>query len=97
MAAFNAIFLTNTVTRHYGSDLLTTRPGSAAGISLRDALGKVPIRAPDGVRYPFTELLHIIVCAVVTGARTLTMITEWAQHAAATSQGLQEGGCIRTP
>lgn len=51
--------------------------------SLRHALGAVPDpRARRGVRYPFTELLAIVVAAVFSGARTLTMIVEWAQHAA---------------
>ena len=53
-------------------------------ISLRAAVGKVPDpRAKRGVRYSFTELLLlVIVCAVFSGAKTLTMITEWAHDAA---------------
>jgi len=39
-----------------------------------------------GVRYPFLDLLQIIVCAVISGAQTLTMIAEWAQETA-TRQG----------
>ena len=55
-------------------------------LSLRAALGKVPDpRAKRGVRYSFTELLLIIVCAVFSGAKTLTMITEWAHDTARTT------------
>ena len=43
-----------------------------------------------GVRYPFLDLLQIIVCAVISGAATLTMIAEWAQEAA-TAQGFPPG------
>jgi predicted transposase YbfD/YdcC len=51
--------------------------------SLRQALALVPDpRARRGVRYGFTELLAIIVSAVFCGAKTLTMIAEWAEHAA---------------
>lgn len=55
-------------------------------ISLREALEKVPDpRAKGGVRYSFTELLLTIVCAVFSAAKTLTMITEWAHDATATT------------
>lgn len=51
-------------------------------LSLRTALEKVPApRAKRGVRYPFPGLLLLLVCAVFSGAKTLTMIVEWAQHA----------------
>ncbi|GAC1458418.1 MAG: ISAs1 family transposase [Pseudarthrobacter sp.] len=51
--------------------------------ALRVALGKVPDpRARRGVRYPFADLLLVLVCAVFSGAKTLTMIVEWARHAA---------------
>lgn len=50
-------------------------------IALKDALTRVPDpRHKRGVRYPFPELLLSIVCAVISGARTLTTITEWAQN-----------------
>lgn len=50
--------------------------------ALRAALEKVPDpRARRGVRYPFTELLLVFVCAVFSGAKSLTMIAEWARHA----------------
>ncbi len=42
------------------------------------------------MRYPFLDLLHIIVCAVISGASTLTMIAEWAQETA-TAQGFPSG------
>jgi predicted transposase YbfD/YdcC len=55
--------------------------------TLKDALRKIPDpRHRRGVRYPFLELLLTIVCAVVSGAKTLTMITEWAH--AHTGNGL---------
>ena len=55
-------------------------------ISLRAALAKIPDpRSKRGVRYSFAELLLIIVCAVFSGAKTLTMITEWAHDAALTT------------
>ncbi len=51
--------------------------------SLRAALEKIPDpRARRGVRYPFAELLLVLVCAVFSGAKSLTMILEWARHAA---------------
>lgn len=47
--------------------------------SLRQALAAVPDpRDPRGVRYPFTDLLLVFVAAVLSGARSLTMVTEWA-------------------
>lgn len=50
---------------------------------LADVLGLVPDpRDRRGVRYPLSEILAILVCAVVAGSRTLTTITEWAAHAA---------------
>lgn len=51
--------------------------------TLKDALRKIPDpRHRRGVRYPSLELLLLlltIVCAVVSGAKTLTMVTEWAR------------------
>ena len=56
---------------------------SPASTSLRTALALVPDpRKQRGVRYEFGDLLAVIVCAVLAGARSLTMITEWAGHAA---------------
>lgn len=50
--------------------------------SLREALSVVADpRKPRGVRYVFTELLLVIVAAVISGSKTLTMIAEWAQDA----------------
>lgn len=61
-------------------------------VSLRAALEKVPDpRACRGIRYPFTGLLLILVCAVFSGAQTLTMIGEWARHAAATGNLFPSG------
>ena len=78
--------LTQPLTR-YPSEAMSVSPGQDFTgidvISLRAALGKVPDpRAKRGVRYSFTELLLVIVCAVFSGAKTLTMITEWAHDAA---------------
>ena len=45
-----------------------------------EALIKVPDpRHKSGVRYPFSELLLAIVCAVISGAKMLTMIAGWGQ------------------
>lgn len=50
--------------------------------SLREALSVLTDpRKPRGVRYVFTELLLVIVAAVISGSKTLTMIAEWAQDA----------------
>lgn len=50
--------------------------------ALRAALENIPDpRARRGVRYPFTELLLVVVCAVLSGAKSLTTIAEWARHA----------------
>lgn len=50
--------------------------------SLREALSVVTDpRKRRGVRYAFTELLLVIVAAVISGSKTLTMIAEWAQDA----------------
>lgn len=49
---------------------------------LTDALSRVQDpRDRRGVRYTMAEILAILVCAVVAGARTLTMIAEWATDA----------------
>lgn len=63
--------------------------------SLRQTLSSVPDpRARRGVRYPFTEVLLVFVAAVLSGARSLTMITEWAARA----QGQRMiFGCGRSP
>lgn len=71
----------------YPSEAMSVSPGQDFTgidvISLRDALAEIPDpRAKRGVRYSFVELLLVIVCAVFSGARTLTMITEWAHDAA---------------
>jgi len=51
--------------------------------SLASALAKIPDpRDPRGVRYPLSEVLAVLACAVTAGARTFTMIAEWAVHAA---------------
>lgn len=71
--------LTTTIHRHLAADT----DSSVRDRSLLEALTVVPDpRAPRGVRYPFRNLLHIIVCAVIAGANTLTTISEWAQHTA---------------
>ncbi len=77
--------LTDTLTRHFETGLGGPQHEDTPGTSLREALTRVPDpRARRGVRYPFIELLYLVVCAVFSGARTLTMITEWANDASAT-------------
>lgn len=50
--------------------------------SLRQALSAVPDpRHRRGVRYVFTELLLVCVAAVLSGAKSLTMIAEWGAEA----------------
>ena len=79
--------LTDTLTRHSEADFRAPQHECAAGVSLRDALARVPDpRARRGVRYPFIELLHLFVCAVISGAKTLTMITT------TNSAGARQGG-----
>ena len=36
-------------------------------------------RARRGIRHPLAHILVIIICAVITGAKTLVEITEWAK------------------
>ena len=84
--------LTDTLTRHCEADFRAPQYGGAAGVSLLDALARVPDpRARRGVRYPFIELLHLIVCAVISGAKTLTMITEWTHDAASSAPVFEQG------
>ncbi len=46
--------------------------------ALLEALGQVPDpRARRGVRYPFTAVLAVVVCAMLGGARSFTAIGEW--------------------
>lgn len=55
-------------------------------LALREALGKIPDpRARRGVRYPFTDLLLILICAVFSGAKSLSTVVEWAAQASETS------------
>ncbi|WP_326782840.1 transposase family protein [Streptomyces sp. NBC_00151] len=52
---------------------------------LRDYLRRVPDpRSRRGRWYPLVGLLLICACAVVSGARTITEITEWGQRATTT-------------
>jgi len=86
--------LTNTLTRHFPAEAVvgdrTPEVAEGAG-SLRQALSRMPDpRHRRGVRYPYLDLLQIIVCAVLSGASTLTMIAEWAQETA-TAQGSPPG------
>lgn len=79
--------LTNTIDRYLPAESLSHRTAMDAGpggaSSLREALSRMPDpRQRRGVRYPFLDLLQIIVCAAISGAGTLTMIAEWAQETA---------------
>lgn len=57
--------------------------GDVSPLSLADALAQVPDpRRRRGRRYPLAEVLAVVVCAVVAGARTFTMVAEWAADAA---------------
>lgn len=59
-----------------------TGPGTEELLSLRQALSAVPDARPRrGVHYPFTDLLLVFVAAVLYGAKSLTMSTEWAARA----------------
>lgn len=50
--------------------------------SLRQVLAAVPDpRKPQGVRYPFTDVLLVLVTAVISGSQTLTMIAGWGSDA----------------
>lgn len=58
-------------------------PADTSPSKLADVLAQIPDpRDPRGVRYPLAEVLAVLVCAVVAGARTFTMIAEWAADAA---------------
>ena len=86
--------LTDTIGRHLTAGVVLDLEGQAAAqhtaMTLRQALSRMPDpRHRRGVRYPFLDLLQIIVCAVISGAQTLTMIAEWAQEAAA-AQGFPQ-------
>lgn len=50
--------------------------------SLRQALESlIDYRHKRGVRYPFIQMLLMMVCAMFSGNKSLTSITEWAAHA----------------
>lgn len=84
--------LTDTLARHHIANLPAACQG---GTSLREALSKVPDpRARRGVRYPFVQLLQIIVHAVLAGANTLTTIAEWAQHTATAEANRPQAGRV---
>lgn len=49
--------------------------------SLLEALGRVPDpRDRRGVRYPFTAVLAVVVCAMLAGARSFAAVGEWCQE-----------------
>lgn len=61
-------------------------------LALREALGKIPDpRARRGVRYPFTDLLLILICAVFSGTKSLSTVVEWAAQASETSTLFDSG------
>ncbi len=74
-------------------------PGSVTDsewTGLREALAQVPDpRRRRGVRYPFAVILTIVVCAMVSGARSFVAIGEWvADLPADTRAGLGLTGRI---
>ncbi|TAM66248.1 MAG: ISAs1 family transposase [Microbacteriaceae bacterium] len=61
-------------------------------LSLAEVLERVPDpRQARGMRYPLGEILAVVVCAVVAGSRSFTMIAEWAAHAATYRPMTQSG------
>lgn len=82
---------THELARHFAD---FAAPETADLPSLRQALSAVPDpRAKRGVRYPFTDVLLVFVAAVLAGARSLTMVAEWAGRAHR-NQNLFERGSI---
>lgn len=77
--------LTTTTERHFTtpSAVENAAPVSTEEIlSLRQALqALVDHRHKHGVRYPFLEMLLIMVCAMFSGNTSLTSIAEWAADA----------------
>lgn len=77
--------LTTTVERHCAAPPATenAEPVTTEELpSLRGALESLhDYRHKRGVRYPFMEMLLIMVCAMFSGNTSLTSITEWAAHA----------------
>lgn len=72
--------LSSLITAIDAADIPADTPPSA----LAAALAQIPDpRDPRGLRYPLAEVLAVLVCAVIAGSRTFTMIAEWATHAAA--------------
>lgn len=64
--------------------LARVAPGPAACPGLLDALSQVPDpRARRGVRYRFTAILAVAVCATLAGARSYSAIAEWTSDAPA--------------
>lgn len=92
--------LTDVLQSHSGASSLTDTGPVARNIdvsALRAAVGKIPEpRAKRGLRYPFTDLLLILICAVFSGAKSLVTVVEWAQQAAETSP-LFASGKIPSP
>ncbi len=59
---------------------MTTEPGSEAGWSLIEVLGRVrDPRSAHGKRHPLGSILGLAVCAMLCGARSLYAISQWGR------------------
>ena len=59
---------------------MRTEPGSEAGLSLIEVLGRVrDPRSAHGKRHPLGAILGLAVCAMLCGARSLYAISQWGR------------------
>ena len=59
---------------------MRTEPGSEAGLSLIEVLGRVrDPRSAHGKRHPLGAVLGLAVCAMLCGARSLYAISQWGR------------------
>ena len=59
---------------------MRTEPGSEAGLSLIEVLGRVrDPRSAHGKRHPLGSILGLAVCAMLCGARSLYAISQWGR------------------
>lgn len=71
-----------------------------AGQRLRGTVPPCPVpdpRARRGARYPLTDVLLLFVAAVLDGARSLTMVAEWAARAHRDPHLFERGSTRRWP